>query len=147
VSALAADPEHFAEVFDEWRIATDAARGFVRERTGALVGRSLMSRFDWKVGDLVMLHGLNAPIDIQLKVVGASNTAAVSFVIVFRHDYLDEALGHRGTADIFWVKVDRSQNILQVIRDIDETFANAAFETKSESELAASENKIAQMRS
>jgi putative ABC transport system permease protein len=146
VPALAADPEHFAEVFNDWGIATDAARGFVRERTGALVGSSLMSRFDWKVGDLVMLHGLNAPIDIQLKVVGALNAAAVRFVIVFRHDYLDEALGHRGTADIFWVRVDRSQNIPQVIRDIDETFANAAFETETESELAASENKIAQMR-
>jgi putative ABC transport system permease protein len=145
VPALAADPEHFAEVFDDWGIAPDAANGFVSERSGALVGRTLMSRFRWKVGDLVMLHGLNAPIDIQLKVVGELNAAA-SFVIVFRHDYLDEALGHRGTVDIFWVKVDHSQNIPLVIRDIDETFANAAFETKSESELAASENKVTQMR-
>jgi putative ABC transport system permease protein len=146
VPALAADPEHFAEVFDDWGIAAEAAHGFVSERTGALVGRTLMSRFGWKVGDLVMLHGLNAPIDIQLKVVGELNAAAVGFVIVFRHDYFDEALGHRGTVDIFWVKVDHSQNMPQVIRDIDETFANAAFETKTESELAASENKVAQMR-
>jgi putative ABC transport system permease protein len=34
VPALAADHEHFAEVFDDWEIAADAARGFVRERTG-----------------------------------------------------------------------------------------------------------------
>jgi putative ABC transport system permease protein len=70
----------------------------------------------------------------------------VGFVIAFRHDYFDEALGHRGTVDILWVKVDHSQNIPQVIRDIDETFANAASETKTESELAASEDKVAQMR-
>src|SRR5215469_3714621 len=146
VPALAADPEHFAEVFNDWGIGADAASGFVNERTGALVGRTLMSRFRWKVGDLVMLHGLNAPIDIQLKVVGELNAAAAGFVIVFRHDYFDEALGHRGTVDIFWVKVDRLQNIPQVIRDIDETFVNAAFETKTESELAASENRVGQMR-
>ena len=146
VPALAADPEHFAEVFDDWGIAAQAASGFVSERAGALVGRTLMSRFRWKVGDLVILHGLNAPIDIQLKVVGELSAAAVGFVIVFRHDYFDEVLGHRGTVDIFWVKVDRSQNIPQVIRDIDETFANAAFETKTESELAASEDRVAQMR-
>jgi putative ABC transport system permease protein len=146
VPALAADPEHFTEVFDDWGIGAAAARGFANERTGALIGRTLMRRFRWKVGDLVMLHGLNAPLDIQLKVVGELNDASVGFVIIFRHDYLDEALGHRGTVDIFWVKVDRSQNIPQVIRDIDETFANAAFETKTESELAASENRVAQMR-
>ncbi|MBV8056582.1 MAG: ABC transporter permease [Deltaproteobacteria bacterium] len=146
VPAVAADPEHFAEVFDDWGIAADAASAFLDERTGALVGHTLMSRFGWKVGDLVMLHGLNAPIDIQLKVVGELNTDSARFVIVFRHDYLDEALGHRGTADIFWVKVDRSQNIPQVIRDIDETFANAAFETKTESEIAAMENRVTQMR-
>jgi len=145
VPALAADPEHFAEVFDDWGISADAASGFVSERTGALVGRTLMSRFRWKVGNLVMLHGLNAPIDIQLKVVGELSAAAARFVIVFRHDYFDEALGHRGTVDIFWVKVDRSQNIPQVIRNIDETFADSAFETKAESELAVSENKVAQM--
>ena len=146
VPAVAADPEYFAEVFDDWGIAADAASGFVNERTGALVGRTLMSRFRWKVGDLVMLHGLNALIDIQLKVVGELNAAAARFVIVFRHDYFDEVLGRRGTVDIFWVKVDRSQNIPQVIRDIDETFANAAFETKTESELAVLENKVTQMR-
>jgi putative ABC transport system permease protein len=146
VPALAADPEHFAEVFGDWGIAADDASGFVSQRTSALVGRTLMSRFRWKVGDLVMLHGLNVPIDIQLKVVGELNAAVARFVIVFRHDYLDGSLGHRGTVDLFWVKVDRSQNIPQVIRDIDETFANAAFETKTESELAASENKVAQMR-
>ena len=146
VPTLAADPEHFAEVFDDWGITADAANGFVSERTGALVGGTLMSRFGWKVGDLVMLHGLNAPIDIELKVVGELSAAAARFVIVFRHDYFDEVLGHRGTVDIFWVKVDRSQNIPQVIRDIDETFANAAFETKTESELAVSEDKVAQMR-
>jgi putative ABC transport system permease protein len=146
VPALAADPEHFAEVFDDWGIAMDAARGFARERTGALVGSILMRRFHWKVGDLVMLHGLNVPIDIQLKVVGELNAAAVGFVIAFRRDYLDEVLGHRGTVDIFWVRVDRAENIPLVIRDIDETFANATFETKTESELAASQNRVGEMR-
>ena len=58
VPALAAEPEHFAEVFDDRGIAVEAARGFVSERTGALVGRTVMSHFRWKIGDLVLLHGL-----------------------------------------------------------------------------------------
>jgi hypothetical protein len=76
--ALAADPEHFAEVFDDWGIAADAGPGFVSERIGGLVGRTLMSRFGWKVGDLVILHGFNASIDIQRKV----DLASYSMIII-----------------------------------------------------------------
>jgi hypothetical protein len=42
-----------------------------------------MSRFGWKGGDLVMLHGLNAPIDIQLKVDLASGSMIIITSVLF----------------------------------------------------------------
>ena len=145
VPALAADHEHFAEVFSDYGIDRQSADAFEAERTGAMVGRTLMARFHWKVGDQVMLHGLNVPVDIQLKIVGLLTGSTASFVVVFHHDYLDQVLNSPGTDNIFWVKVDHAQSIPEVIRDIDETFANASFETKTQSELAVSENRVAQM--
>jgi putative ABC transport system permease protein len=146
VPALAAYPEHFAEVFPDWGISPGAADAFVKERTGAMIGRTLMNRFHWQVGDQIILHGVNIPIDIPLKIVGALTGSTASFVIVFRHDYLDEALGRPGTVNVIWVKADSSRANAQVTRDIDETFANASFETKTESELAVSQNRVGQMR-
>jgi hypothetical protein len=60
-----------------------------------------MSRFGWKVGDLVMLHGLNAPIDIQLKV----DFASCSVIII--------------TSVPFWANVDK-------VRDMAGAFALSA---------------------
>jgi putative ABC transport system permease protein len=146
VPALAVDPEHFGDIFTDWEIDPQSALAFKSERTGALVGRTLMNRFHWKVGDSVILHGINVPIDIQLKLVGTLNASVSSFILVFHQDYLDEALGRPGTVNIFYVKVSSSGAIPQAIRDIDAAFANASFETKTESELAVSENRVGQMR-
>ena len=146
VPAIAAYPEHFAEVFPDWGISKDAANAFMSERTGAMIGRTLMNRFHWKVGDQIILHGVNVPIDVQLRIVGELTGSTASFVVIFRHDYLDEALGRLGTVNVIWVQVDSSAAIPQVIRDIDENFADAPFETKTESELAVSQNRVGQMR-
>jgi putative ABC transport system permease protein len=146
VAALAADPEHFAEVFPDWGISAAGEEEFARVRTAALVGRTLANRFRWRIGDQIILHGINQPVDLPLNIVGTMDGTTASFVVLFRRDYLDETLGRPGTVNIFWAKVDKSSSIPAVISDIDGTFANAPFETKTESELAVSENRVGQMR-
>jgi putative ABC transport system permease protein len=63
-----------------------------------------------------------------------------------RRDHLDEALGNTGTVNLFWVKVDSSTSIPSVIHDIDQTFANSAFETNSESEEVVIQNRLSSQR-
>ncbi|HKD66620.1 MAG TPA: FtsX-like permease family protein [Candidatus Binataceae bacterium] len=146
VPAIAIDPERLGELFSDWTMTPQAAGDFARLRTAALVGETLMNRFHWKVGDQITLHGLSQPIDITLDIVGQLGGSAPAFVLVFRRDRLDEALGRPGTVNLFWVKVDTSGFIPAVIQDIDRMFANSASETQSESELTASQNRVSEMR-
>jgi putative ABC transport system permease protein len=146
VPAVAIDPESIGELFSDWDIAPEAAARFGELRTGALVGDTLLSRFRWRVGDQIILHGISLPVDIQLTIVGRLSASTAAFLIVFRRDLLDEALRRPGTVNIFWVKVDRSRFIPAVIQDIDRTFANSPSETQSQSELTASQNRVGEMR-
>jgi len=146
VPAVAIDPEDIADLFGDWDIAPDAAARFGELRTAALVGDTLLSRFRWKVGDQIILHGTSLPVDIQLTIVGRLSASTAAFLIAFRRDLLDEALHRPGTVNIFWVKVDRSRFIPAVIQDIDRTFANSPSETQSQSELTASQNRVGEMR-
>ncbi len=56
--------------------------------------------------------------------------------MIFRRDYLDEAIGRTGWVNNFWVKVDRTESIPIVIAALDETLANSAAATQSESEAS-----------
>jgi putative ABC transport system permease protein len=146
VPAVAIDPENIEGLFSDWSIAPDAAARFAQLRTAALVGDTLMNRFRWKVGDQIILHGVSLPIDIQLTIVGRISAFAAGFIVIFRRDRLDEALGRPGTVNLFWVKVDGSRFISVVIQDIDRMFANSPSETQSWSELTASQNRVGEMR-
>lgn len=142
IPSVALDAERIEDIWPDWGITKRSAEEFRKVRSGALVGTTLMKRFGWKPGDLIMLHGTIFPIDIQLKVVGILSGSSASVALIFRRDDLDEVLGRPGTVNLFWVKVDRSQSIPAVIDAIDRSFANSPAETKTESELAVSQSRL-----
>jgi putative ABC transport system permease protein len=147
VPVVAVDPEHINELFSDYGITRSAAREFARIRTAALVGRTLQARFGWKVGEHVILRGVSYPVDLSLSILGTlSGAFNSSFLVMCRRDHLDEVLGNSGTVNMFWVKVDSSASIPGVIHEIDQTFANSAFETNSESEEVVIQNRLASQR-
>ncbi|HEY6393896.1 MAG TPA: FtsX-like permease family protein, partial [Candidatus Binataceae bacterium] len=56
--------------------------------------------------------------------------------MIFRRDYLEEALGQPGFVNAYWVRVDSSSAVPQVIAALDEGFANSSAETLTESEAS-----------
>jgi len=146
VPALALDPERVEQLWSDWGISSAVARNFRKERTAALVGKILMRRFGWKLGDHVILRGTTAPVQVDLTITGTIGGTAPGYVLMFRRDLLDEALGRPGTVNIFWVRVDNSNAIPGVIHDIDQMFANSAYETATESETSMAESRLGEMR-
>ena len=96
-----------------------------------------MKRFNLHEGQQIMLRGTVYPFNVTLDIVGVMHggNAPTNFLI-FRRDYLDEAAGRPGFVDNYWVRVDKSENVPQVIAALDEGFANSSAETRSESEAA-----------
>jgi putative ABC transport system permease protein len=142
LGVLAVDDDHIREIFPDWDVSAETDHQFQSLRTAALVATNLMKLYGWHVGQTIMLHGSQYPVDLQLTIVGVLNEEASGPRIIFRRDYMEELLGRPGTANLFWVKIDSSKSAPEVIAAIDEMFANSENETATETEVALIKNQI-----
>jgi putative ABC transport system permease protein len=138
------NPEPFLTMHPEYLIPEDQVQQWLQTRTGAVVGRTLAERFDWKIGDRVPLMSPIWPREGEeawdFDIVGIydgakKGTDTSSFF--FRYDYFDEARA-RGEGQVGWyvVRVEDSDRVAEVARAIDDEFANSPYETKTEPEGA-----------
>ena len=138
------DPELFLAMNPEVALPKSELETWLKTRTGAIVGRSLATRFGWKIGDRVPLTSPIWPNKSggawEFDVVGiydAVKKTADTSSFLFRYDYFDEARMY-GTGLIGWyqVRVDDPKRATGVAAAIDAEFANSPAETKAETEGA-----------
>ncbi len=134
---LAVDPDTAEAMWPDWGVSKESWKKFESLRTACLVGSGTMKRFNLHVGQQITLRGTAYSFNVTLDVVGVMHggSAPANFLI-FRRDYLDEAAGRPGVVGVYWVRVDKSENVPQVIAALDEGFANSSAQTRSESEAA-----------
>ena len=133
---LAVDPEQVDVMWPDWGISKDQFEQFKKIRTACLVGGGTMKRFHLHLGQQIQLKGTAYPFNVTLTIVGRISGKAPSDFLLFRRDYLEEAAGRPGFVGNMWVRVDKPENVPQVIAAIDEGSANSSYETLSESEAA-----------
>ena len=94
------DPEPFLAMYPEIVLPEDQKEAWLRKRTGAIVGRALVNRFDWKIGDRVPLSPIwprKGDGAWEFEIVGIyegakKDTDTSGFF--FRYDYFDEGRAH-----------------------------------------------------
>ncbi len=123
-------------MFPELQISEHDKQAFAREKTGAIVGEGLMSRFNWKVGDRVTLLGTIFPVNLEFLIVGTYNHEMDKNNFYFHYDYLNESLGSPNQVGAIWVMTDAMENVPQVAENIDALFRNSPAETKTDTEKA-----------
>jgi putative ABC transport system permease protein len=139
------DPESFLDMYPEYIVPADQKQAWLKTRTGAIVGRSLVNRFKWKIGDHVPLvspiwprKGDAGAWDFQIVGIydGAKKGTDTSG-FYFRYDYFDEgrAFGE-GVVGWYGVRVKDPNRAAEIAKAIDDEFANSPFETKAEPEGA-----------
>ena len=148
-----ADPESFLSIFPEYKLPEDQKQAWLKTRTGAIIGRSLVKRFEWKIGDRVSLTSPIWPrkgdgaweFDIVGIYDGAKKGTDTSG-FYFRYDYFDEGRA-RGEGLVGWygVRVKDPERAAEVAKAIDEEFANSPYETKAEPEGAFMQGFAQQM--
>ena len=130
------DPEKEFLMFPEISVSEEQRQNFRKVRNGALGGRRLFERFGWKIGDRITLRGTNYPADLELVLVGkfASLNPPDEAALMFRWDYLDEAIGRAGQAGWFTLLVESRADVPRVAHAVDEMFHSSSAPTKTESE-------------
>jgi putative ABC transport system permease protein len=129
------DPDEIATVYPDLEIPRDAVERFQKIRTAALVGIATMQKYHWHVGQQIMLKGTIYPVDVTLQIVGTLRHKFTTAVI-FRRDYLEDLLPDKGWGNDIIIKLDRPDSAPTVIGNIDETFANSSFPTRTASEAS-----------
>jgi putative ABC transport system permease protein len=139
------EPEPFLDMYPEYLLSDEQRTAWLETRSGAIAGRVLAERFDWKVGDRIPI---NNPLWLKKDGSGAwafdlvgiydgkeKGTDASQFF--FRYDFFEETRGF-GSGLVGWytVRVDDPERAAETAADIDAEFANSQYETKAEPEGA-----------
>jgi putative ABC transport system permease protein len=146
-------PEELLSIYPEYVLPEDQKQAWMKTRTGAMVGRALVDRFKWKIGDRVQLTSPIWPRKgdqaWEFEIVGIyegakKNTDTSGFF--FRYDYFDEARSYgEGLVGWYVVRVAESKSPTEAAAAIDAEFANSPYETKAEPEGAFAQGFVQQM--
>ncbi len=138
-------PEELFDLYPELIISDEHKAAWLENRTGAVVGRGLIKRFGWKVGDRIPINatiwgkkdgGRTWEFDVVGVYDGAEKGTDTS-QFFFRYDYFDETrAGGTGLVGWYVVRVSDPDKAAEVAAAIDAEFANSAQETKAEAEGA-----------
>jgi putative ABC transport system permease protein len=144
-ATIPVEPEKFLDMFPEYLLPPAQKEAWLQTRTGAIVGRALLDRFKWKLGDRIPI---TSPIwgqpanqtHWEFQIVGVYDGAKKNTDtsgMFFRYDYFDEARP-RGKGEVGWfmVRVHQPEQTAGIAKKIDEEFANSPYETKAEPEGA-----------
>jgi len=145
IAQMPVDPEPFLDIFPEFILEPDEREAWLNTRTGAIAGITTAERFGWKIGDRIPIQATIWPQkddsqSWEFDLVGIyegeeKGTDTTQFF--FRYDYFDEARKFgEGLVGWYTVRIDDPDRAAEVAQAIDDTFANSAYETKSEPEGA-----------
>jgi putative ABC transport system permease protein len=147
---FAVDHETYRDVYTEFVVPDDQWAAFLKDKQGAIVGKVTADRYGFKVGDVVPIKGGGIPGDFHFNVHGIytgkrPNDDLTQFW--FRWDYLKEIAPpyYQNYAGWYTVRVAPGADVVQVTKAIDETFANSAWETRTQSESAFMASFVEQM--
>jgi putative ABC transport system permease protein len=141
---IAVEPEQFLTIYHEFVLTPEQKAAWLGTRSGAIAGRKLADRYDWKVGQKVVIKptfmqsksGGNWEFDLSGIYDGAHEEVDTTGFF-FRHDYLDETRRWGdGQTGWFYIKVADPNNAEAIVKKIDERFANSPAETRTELEKA-----------
>jgi len=147
IPILGVEPEQMAIIYPDWGITPGDAAMLARSRSAALVSAAMMKRFRWHIGDNVTFHTSNLPSDIEVTIAGSIDGAGAppTFVLV-PFERLNQAMGDRGNAVLFFIRIDRADAATGVINAIDSHFANSQFETLTQTEMGMAQSRLAQFK-
>lgn len=136
--SFAVEVEHIGAVYPDYPIAPEQLADFQRYRDGAIVGRQLLRKYGWKIGDRVTLRSTVWPVSLDFRIVGeiASDRAPLFWM---NREYLDQALTAQGSpglgiAGVIWVRAADPNRVNAIMRQIDDLSRNSDAETASETE-------------
>jgi len=140
----AIDAENFLSMYPEFIIPPDQLETFKKERNACIVGRKIMEKYGWKMGDIIPIEGDIYPGHWQFVIRGVytGRDRTVDETQMFlQWSYLNEQLKQTALyrADqVGWyaIQIADARDAASVSENVDALFANSPAKTKTETEKA-----------
>jgi putative ABC transport system permease protein len=142
---FAVDVDKFPTVFDDYKVTPQEFAAFQADRRGALVGKDLMTRFHWNVGDRITLKRQIFPFDPELTIRGTYVHPVQTTSVFFPMEYFQQSIGNQGQVGTFWVKVRDPKQMAAISQQIDAMFKNSDFPTETFTEKEFQQNFMSMM--
>jgi putative ABC transport system permease protein len=151
LAAIATVPDVFFRLIPTLVTTKEGLDGMRNTRAGVLASSGLIEMFNWKIGDTITLrsrtHKTDGTADWAFKVVGTIKTPREpSYFMIINYDYFDQyRVEDRGTAEMFYVRIDDPTKAVATGAAIDRIFSNSSHETRTRSQQARAESQAKQM--
>ena len=142
---IVVQPEKYLAMYPELNLPDEHKKEWLATRNGVVVGKDLLKRYDWKIGDTIPLTSpiwgepANQPA-WEFKIVGVYDSDKKNVdksQFLFRYDYFDEGKQKaKSMVGWFMVRVTDPDRAAEIAKAIDLEFANSPAETKAEAEGA-----------
>ncbi len=140
---IALEPETYFGMYPEFKLPPEQMKAWLEDRQGAVVGRDLATRFNWKIGDRIPIRatiwqpksGTGGTWEFNIVGIYEGDRGVDKTNFFFRYDYLDENR-QNGAGLVGWyiVKVADPGRSVELAAKFDEMFANSDSETKTTTE-------------
>ena len=143
------DAETYFKVYKELILPEKQMSGWLKNRTGAVIGESLAHRFGWKVGDRIPLittiytqNGGEQAWEFEIiGIFSSKDKRADTTYMLFHYDYFDEARDF-AKGEVGWIafSIKNPEQAAAISKKIDSMFTNSPAETKTSTEKAFAES-------
>jgi putative ABC transport system permease protein len=135
--------EEYFEIYKEMiTLPEEQMQAWKKNRMGVVIGKALVDRFKWKIGDRIPLIGMfpkeGGSTTWEFVIEGiyeAKSKSADTSAMLMHYDYFEEARQYgKGTLGWLIIQVKDPKQSAQVAAAVDALFANSPAETKTSSE-------------
>ncbi len=148
---IAVEGVHGLSLYPEFIVDSAALDAFDKEPNAAIVGKTTMDRFGWKIGDAVRLTGQIYPGDWDFVVrgvyTGRSEATDLS-QFLFNFKYIDQRMqvempARAGQVGWWVIKIDDPAKAAAISAAVDKEFENSSDATLTETEAAFQQSFVA----
>jgi len=126
------EPHKFRD-FKDIEISGAEYENFEKDPHGVIIGKKVERIFNWKIGESVMLQGMN----FNIRGVFKLPLSVYNGMIIFHKEYMQKLIKKEGFFTAITIKIDSPKNKTEVSKTVEQLFADhpAGISCKSETEF------------
>lgn len=144
IIAMAVEPASYLDVYPEMRLPSGAREAWIADKQGVIIGSTLAKQYNWKAGDHIPLRSNiwrdkagNSTWDVTVDAVYTVAEGGQDNMMLMHYKYLDDVRAFRNNmVGLYIFKVSDPSRSPQIAEQIDQTFANSPYESKTSPEKA-----------